>query len=116
MNISLSSSVGIDKVNKLPAMQMMYAQGLNGKYTTSTTSSWGPKISDMRYDGATDYPRDKNGRLVLATDPTAKANLLAKAYDNSGNFFRSGLTLNNNLSLSGGIRIRISSSQLVTLP
>jgi TonB-linked SusC/RagA family outer membrane protein len=102
MSITYSSSVGIDKVNKMPGIQSMYAQGLNGKYNSTTTSSWGPKISDMRYDGATDYPRDKNGRLVLATDPTAKQNLLAKAYDNAGNFFLSGLTLNNNLSLSGG--------------
>lgn len=102
MNISFSSSVGLDKVNQLPEMQMMYAQGNNGVYGTATTSSWGPKISDMRYDGATDYPRDRNGRLVLATDPTAKANLLAKAYDNPGNFFRTGMTLNNNISLSSG--------------
>lgn len=102
MAISFTSSVGLDNVNKLPEMQMMYAQGLNGVYGTTTPNSWGPKISDMRFDGATDYPRDKNGRLVLATDPTAKQDLLAKAYDNAGNFFQTGLTLNNNLSLSGG--------------
>ena len=56
----------------------------------------------MRYDGATDYPRDKNGRLVLATAPTAKQDLLAQAYNNADNFFQTGLTINNNLSLSGG--------------
>ncbi len=102
MAVSFTSSVGLDQVNKLPEMQMMYAQGNNGIYGTTTTSSWGPKISDMRYDGATDYPRDKNGRLVLATAPTAKQNLLGNAYDNAGNFFQTGLTLNNNLTLSGG--------------
>lgn len=102
LNISISSSLGLDDVNKLPAMQMMYAQGNNGVYGTSTTSSWGPKISDLRFDGATDYPRDKNGKLVLSTDPTAKANMPAKAYDNAGNFFLTGTTLNNNVSISGG--------------
>lgn len=102
VNISFSSSVGLDKVNQLPDMQMMYAQGNNGVYDTSTTSSWGPKIADLRFDGATDYPRDKNGQLVLATDPTAKANMPAKAYDNAANFFVTGLTLNNNISMSGG--------------
>ena len=102
MAVSFSSSVGIDKVNKMPEMQMMYAQGSNGVYGTTTTSSWGPKISDMRYDGATDYPRDKNGRLVLATAPTANQDLLAQAYNNADNFFQTGLTINNNLSLSGG--------------
>ena len=102
MAVSFSSSVGFDKVNKLPERQMMYAQGSNGVYGITTTSSWGPKISDMRYDGATDYPRDKNGRLVLATAPTAKQDLLAQAYNNADNFFQTGLTINNNLSLSGG--------------
>jgi len=102
MAISFSSSVALDVVNKLPERQMMYAQGLNGVYNTTTPNSFGPKLSDMRYDGATDYPRDRNGRLVLATAPTAKANLLANAYDNAANFFRTGLTTNNNLSLSGG--------------
>lgn len=99
---SFSSSVSFDQINKLPEMQMMYAQGFNGVYNTSTPYSWGPKISDMRFDGDPNYPRDKNGRLVLATDPTAKADLLAKAYDNTGNFFQTGMTFNNNLVLSGG--------------
>jgi TonB-linked SusC/RagA family outer membrane protein len=104
MNISISSAVSIDKVNKLPEMQTMYAQGLNGVYSTSTPNSWGPKISDMRFDGATDYPRDKKGRLVLATAPTA-TNVPANAYDNVGTFFLPGLTFSNNVSLSGGNNI-----------
>jgi TonB-linked SusC/RagA family outer membrane protein len=104
IGISISSSVAFDKVNRLPEVQMMYAQGYNGVYGTTTPNSWGPKISDMRYDGATNYPRDLNGRLVMATDPTAKSNLLANAYDNPGNFFQTGLTSNNNVSLSGGTK------------
>ena len=102
LNVSFSSSLALDMIDKLPKLQMKYAQGLNGVYNTNTTSSWGPLISDLRFDGATDYPRDKNGRLVLATDPSAKADLLARAYDNTGNFFQTGLTYNNNLTLSGG--------------
>jgi TonB-linked SusC/RagA family outer membrane protein len=104
MAISFSSSVGIDQVSSLPEIQLSYAQGNNGILNNSnaTPNSWGPKISDLRYDGATDFRRDKNGRLVLATDPTAKADLYANAYNNPDNFFRTGTTINNNLSLSGG--------------
>ena len=102
MAISISSSLAIDKVNRLPEMQMLYAQGNNGVYGTTTPSSWGPKISDLRFDGSTDYPRDKNGRLVLSTHPSAKQDLPAKAYDNPADFFQTGLTYNNNVSLSGG--------------
>jgi TonB-linked SusC/RagA family outer membrane protein len=102
MAVSFSSSVAFDKVNKLPEMQMLYAQGNNGVYSTTTPSSWGPLISDLRFDGATDYPRDINGRLVLATHPDAKADMPGIAYDNPGNFFITGTTYNNNLSVSGG--------------
>jgi TonB-linked SusC/RagA family outer membrane protein len=100
--ISVASSVAFDQVNKLPDMQMIYAQGNNGVYGTTTPSSWGPKISDLRFDGATDYPRDRNGRLVLATDPSAKPNMPAIAYNNPGDFFQTGTTFNNNVSFSGG--------------
>jgi TonB-linked SusC/RagA family outer membrane protein len=102
MAVSFSSSIAIDEINKLPEMQMMYAQGNNGVYGSTTSSSWGPKISDLRFDGATDYPKDKHGMLVLATDPSAKQDMPAIAYNNPDNFFRKGITLNNNLSLSGG--------------
>jgi TonB-linked SusC/RagA family outer membrane protein len=102
MAVSVSSSIAFDQVNKLPEMQSTYAQGSNGVYGTATTNSWGPRIADMRYNGATDYPRDRNGKLVLATDPTAQASLLANAYDNAGNFFQTGITTNNNVSVSGG--------------
>jgi TonB-linked SusC/RagA family outer membrane protein len=104
-NVSLSSSIGLDNVSQMPAIQTMYAQGSSGKYSTATSSSWGPKLSDMRYDGGTDISRDNNGNLVLATNPSAKANLLAQAYDNIGNFFVTGTTINNTLSLSGGDKI-----------
>jgi len=103
--VSFATSIGIDNVSQLPATQSMYAQGVNGVYSTSTPYSYGPKLSDMRYNGATDYARDKNGKLVMATDPTAKAALIPNAYDNVGNFFQTGTTLNNSLALSGGDKI-----------
>lgn len=102
LNISVASSVAFDKVNKLPELQKMYAQGNNGNYGTTTTSSWGPKISDLRFDGATNYWRDIHGRLVLATNPSAKPDMPAIAYDNVGDFFQTGTTYNNNVSVSGG--------------
>jgi len=102
LNVSFSASMAFDMVNKLPELQTMYAQGTNGVYNTTTTSSWGPLISEMRFDGATDYPRDKNGRLVLATNPAAKQDKPGIAYDNVGNFFQTGTTYNNNISVTGG--------------
>lgn len=105
MTISIASSVSIDKVNKLPELQSMYAQGLNGVYGTATPYTWGPKISDMRFNGESGYVRDRNGRLVLAGNPSARQDLPAIAYDNAGTFFLPGLTFNNNVSFSGGNNI-----------
>ena len=105
VKVSLSSSISVDKVSQLPAMQSMYAQGLNGNYNSTTSYSFGPKLSAMRYDGATDSPYDRNGNLVLATDPSAKANLFANAYDNIGNFFQTGTTTNNTIAISGNSKV-----------
>jgi TonB-linked SusC/RagA family outer membrane protein len=105
VKVSLSSSISIDKVSQLPAMQSLYAQGINGNFSSTTNYSFGPKLSAMRYDGATDSPYDINGNLVLATDPSAKANLFANAYDNIGNFFQTGTSTNNTIAISGNSKV-----------
>jgi len=94
-----TTSVEISSVNKLPALQDQYAQGVGGgvpggtathiegnpgpdglwftadDVSLGTSASWGPKISD---------------------DPNLKS------YDNIGEFFQNGITWNNNISFSGG--------------
>lgn len=112
--VSFNSSFGISQVNRLPQLQDKFAQGDYGTYLgpeTGINSSWGPQISDLSWDGATDYEFDKNGHIVLNSDPTAKTPV--KAYDNLGSFFRTGATARNNLSISGGndaITYRFSAS------
>jgi len=106
--IEVSSSVAFDKVNRLPFFQNVYAQGSNGVYggpdadpKKRNTRSWGPKLTDLRYNGDATYPYDKNGKLVLATDPIATSKA-ANLYDNVGSFFQTGTTYNNNIAFSGG--------------
>lgn len=112
--ISYGSSFGISNVNKLPELQNKYAQGDYGDYygpETGLNTSWGPEISKLSWDGATDYDFDKNGQIVLSTDPSAKTPVTP--YDNLGSFFRTGNTVKNNLSISGGsdaISYRFSAS------
>lgn len=91
-SLSISSSIAFDNVNKMPATQSLYAQGLNGSYSTSTPYSFGPKLSDMRYDSS--------GNLVLATNSSA-TDATPTAYDNVGNFFQTGVTYNNSVSFAG---------------
>lgn len=103
--VSLSTSIGMDQVNKLPARQSTYAQGrpLGGIPTwrgaeTFEGFSWGPLISGLEFDGDTDYAYDSRGRLV----PTGEGNgVAAEAYD-PYDFFVNGSSYDVNASVTGG--------------
>jgi TonB-linked SusC/RagA family outer membrane protein len=117
--ITLSSSYSRDEVNKLPPRQSRFAQGRpTGGVVTyrgpelGETNSWGPRISDLEFSNETDYPYDKNGRLVAQGSGGGVA---ARAYDPYESFFVYGNTLDNNLSVSGGsdaVKYYISSGKL----
>lgn len=77
IGITYSSSADFVKVSRLPKLQYRYGQGSNGVYSSGTGNSWGED-------------------LIAAKDPT---------YRNMDNFFKTGNTFNNNLSLYGGNEI-----------
>jgi TonB-linked SusC/RagA family outer membrane protein len=100
--VNFNSSVTMDKVGLLPKLQNQWSQGTGGKYSppeATGSTSWGAKIDTLAWDGATDYPFDKHGHIVGKSDPTAK--IPVTPYDRY-KFFKTGLTYNNNISLSGG--------------
>jgi TonB-linked SusC/RagA family outer membrane protein len=103
--VTYSGTYRLDQVNKLPPLQNTYAQGraVNGELTwrgpdSGEGNSWGPKISDLEFDGS-DYPFDENGRLVPRGTGNGRP---ARAYDNLDNFYVDGITYDNNLSIAGG--------------
>jgi TonB-linked SusC/RagA family outer membrane protein len=103
LNVDIHSSVSIEQVNKLPEFQMKYAQGYDGLWRGPETGwafTWGPNYDTLSWNGDTSYIWDKNGKLVGDSDPTAKTK--AEPYDNAGDFFQTGTTFSNNISLSGG--------------
>lgn len=100
-NITFKSSLGFDKVNKLPEKQYKYGQGTNGNYSSTSNFSWGPLIDTLRYDGDTNYPYDKNGRIVGMSDPSA-TNKRVIPYKNIDDFFQTTINSNTYLSISGG--------------
>jgi TonB-linked SusC/RagA family outer membrane protein len=103
-SVVFSSAFTMDQVNKLPELQKKWAQGrpVNGVLTwrgphTGEGFSYGPRISDLEFDGS-EYLYDKNGRLV----PKGTGNgTPARAYD-AYDFFITGYTFDNNISVSGG--------------
>ena len=80
LGITVSSSVGFESIFANPKMQNSFAQGTNGGYDSSSTSSWGPKINGQQ---VTDW----NGKTVTL-----------QPYDNVSNFFRNGVVSNQNIS------------------
>ena len=92
------SSIGFDEISQTQKAQSTFAQGQNGVWQGGNQFSWGPRISELEYDGATDYKWDPRGRLV----PVGTGNgTPARAYDHY-DFFQTGITTNNRFSLSNG--------------
>ena len=129
--ITISASYTADQVNKLPGMQSSFAQGQPRDENGGTLQvgevgvttyrgpetfegfSWGPEIASLEFDGATDYPFDRNGRLV--PDGTGSGQP-AQAYD-PYSFFVTGNTYDLNASVSGGtdrITYYLSAGQLTS--
>ncbi|MDP2069549.1 MAG: SusC/RagA family TonB-linked outer membrane protein [Lutibacter sp.] len=96
--IEFNSSVGFSQVSQLPAMQKKYAQGNNGVWAGGSAFSYGPKISSLEYDGDETYKWDPNGRLVA----TGAGNGTPAKYYDPYEFFQTGATTNNGLSISNG--------------
>lgn len=104
LDISFTSSMQFDRVSTLPKLQTTYAQGWSGAYDapeTGSSTSWGPHVNTLSYDGDSSYPYDRNGRIVSATDPSATG-APVNQYDNTGDFFQTGKAFTNSIAIAGG--------------
>ncbi|WP_266366966.1 SusC/RagA family TonB-linked outer membrane protein [Tellurirhabdus rosea] len=104
--VTFNSTASVEQVNKLFPLQDVYAQGTNGAYSDAPgqTFIFGPRISDLRYSSSLTDPRYPQGKIVPATDPTANASAPVQVFDNQRNFYQTGRTFNNHLSISSGNR------------
>lgn len=101
--ITVSSTVSSSQVTNLPKLQYEYAAGsiVNGAITyrgpeTAESTSWGPAISQLSFDGDTSYPFDVNGSLSITNN-----GLPANVYDPL-DFFTNGISHNQSLQIMGG--------------
>jgi TonB-linked SusC/RagA family outer membrane protein len=88
LSVVYSGSIGMDKVDKLPPLQTRWSQGNGGGYNTET---YGPGPSYSPLTGGTGF----------SWGPLASS-LNLPTYNNTGNFFKTGVVANNNLSISAG--------------
>jgi TonB-linked SusC/RagA family outer membrane protein len=96
--IEFHSSVAFDEVSMLPPRQKQFAQGFNGEWQSGSAFSWGPRISELVYDGDPDYRWDPFGRLVPAETNDGRPAQYYDPYD----FFQTGITTNNRFSIANG--------------
>ncbi len=82
LTVDLTSSYGVEEVNKFPETQKTYTQGFGGVYDAdSFWPSWGPTIEDAR-----------------AQDPSHPASI----FNNFENAFGTGNQFRNTIAVSGG--------------
>ena len=114
--ITFNTNTGFDRISRYPEVQTTYAQGSwsppanAALYGPTSSSSWGPKITDLpndpvyggntvnantnrdgKHEGMYYVPQRANAGL----DPWVKPNV----YNNIRDFFLTGRTLNNAISL-----------------
>ena len=103
VHFSYNSSVEFSKVNKLPGRQLTYAQGVGGgKFNTDhVVNPEGVYITaDPGPDGVWYTDDDVSYGTTSSWGPT-NSSLGITPIDNAANFFKRGITTNNNFSISG---------------
>ncbi|HCA08246.1 SusC/RagA family TonB-linked outer membrane protein [Chryseobacterium sp.] len=115
--VNFNSNVEFDNVAFTPKRQQKYGQGWYGDRIHVENGSWGPAYSDPAFAGqnvAIGVPfYDVNGDGVISVNPDgdvptedAAASVFApfapRKKDNAKEFFRTGLNLNNTLSITAG--------------
>ncbi len=109
--VTFTTNLSFDKVSVLPDFQTKYAQGSAGRFSPTSSTSWGPKISDLAddpdYGGNTDniYTQEEGMHEGMYFVPQReKAGLSGwaypQAYGNAKEFFKTGTTWGNSLSVA----------------
>jgi len=104
--ISISNTTSFSDVSRNPDYQTTYAQGLYGSYVPTSSSSWGCKITDLPDDAVNGG--NTNGhpgkfyvpQLALAGQ---EAWVTPQLFNNWKSFFRTGLSVTNNVSVSQAV-------------
>jgi TonB-linked SusC/RagA family outer membrane protein len=85
LTVGLNSGITVEKPFALPRVQNTYGQGTNGDIDVTVGDSWGAKMTGQTY-----------------TDHFGNQSSYSAQPDNIKDFFRTGVNLNNAISVSGG--------------
>src|SRR5690606_22023570 len=109
--VTFNHNTSFDVVSRTPDYQTTYAQGSYGVYQPTASYSWGPKIVDLpddpNYGGNTDNQYtaewgEQKGKYYVPQLDQAGLNpwLTPQVYNNWDDYFQTGHTVSNNLSVS----------------
>ena len=102
ISIEFSTGVTMSRISQTQALNQVYAKGTGNAlraYNTATSTSWGPRLDTLGYDGVTNE-YDPNGNLVGKSNPNYKTP--ANVYDPYA-IFQTGVSTQNNLALSSNL-------------
>lgn len=109
INVTFSATTSFEEVNKLPSYQTKYSQGAGGRFVqpgNSQSRSWGALVDTLYWDLESTNKFNKYGNIVSKyfVDSVNNPSRFKKIdpYDNVNNFFVTGATNTQNLSLAGG--------------
>ncbi|MFT4019776.1 MAG: SusC/RagA family TonB-linked outer membrane protein, partial [Agriterribacter sp.] len=85
LTVGLNSGITVERPFALPRVQNNFGQGTNGNIDISTGDSWGAEMTGQSY-----------------TDHFGNQSSYGAQPDNIKDFFRTGINLNNAISVSGG--------------
>ncbi|MBL0139482.1 MAG: SusC/RagA family TonB-linked outer membrane protein [Bacteroidetes bacterium] len=119
VNVIIGTKLNWSEVNKLPEQQNKFVKGTGGAYRSyenSASGSWGPSVDTTYWNPAAATPFNQYGQMIGATEAASTPGAIKMTpYDNLGDFFRTGFSMENNISVSGGTdasTFRVSFSRL----
>ncbi len=104
MKVNIHSSLGIKQLGRRIPLQNEYGQGRNGNWQSGYDAAWGPWLDTCSYSldpSVWTKPEfDVDGAIVSENDPNATGEPVNR-YDQY-DFFHTGLSYNNNVSIEAG--------------
>lgn len=100
--LSYGYGISFDRVNKLPEIQDKYVKGSGGNissFASGTSTSYGALADTLMWTGVANE-WDPHGNIVGKSNPTGTLKFVP--YDNAKQFYRTGITQNHNVSITGG--------------
>jgi TonB-linked SusC/RagA family outer membrane protein len=106
--VDFSTGVSFDKVNRMPKLQNQWVRGEDGNisnYNDPDASvatdrySWGAKADTLMWTG---IPNSYDQHGTIVSKASGQGKIAFTPYDNLNNFYQTGTTYNNSVSVSGG--------------